>query len=242
VRRRISTEDRRIAHVTVPEQFNGPPASANGGYTCGLVAAAIGPSATVSLTQPTPLDVPLTRRRDDDGVVRLRHGDLTLAEGRPAGPSLEVPEPPAFEEAVRAAHSFVGGRPGHHAYPTCFVCGPLRDDGLFIFPGPVGEDGLLASPWLPTPQLASNGCVDPLYVWAALDCPSGFACIPLGSRTLLATMAATIDAPVHPGESYVVTGWPIASEGRKHRAGSAIHDAAGRRVAVAESLWITLRG
>jgi hypothetical protein len=46
---------------------------------------------------------------------------------------------------------------------------------------------------------------------------------------------------VHPGEAYVVTAWPIGSEGRKHRAGSAIHDAGGRRIAVAEALWITLR-
>jgi hypothetical protein len=126
-------------------------------------------------------------------------------------------------------------------YPTCFVCGPLRDDGLFIFPGPTGDDGLLASPWLPTEHLASDGVVDPLFVWCALDCPSGFACIPLGARTLLATMTATIHASVRPGNAYIVTGWPIASEGRKHRAGSAIHDSGGRRVAVAESLWITLR-
>ena len=33
--------------VTIPARFNGPPGTANGGYACGLVAAAIGASAGV---------------------------------------------------------------------------------------------------------------------------------------------------------------------------------------------------
>jgi hypothetical protein len=52
-------------------------------------------------------------------------------------------------------------------------------------------------------------------------------------------MTATLEAPVYAGRPYVVTAWPIAVEGRKHRAGSAIHDEDGRRVAVAEALWIS---
>jgi hypothetical protein len=52
---------------------------------------------------------------------------------------------------------------------------------------------------------------------------------------------AAVEAPVHAGASCVVTAWPLGSEGRKHRAGSAIHDAAGRRAARAEALSIILR-
>ena len=228
--------------VTIPQRFNGPPDSANGGYACGLVAAAIGSSANVRLLAPPPLEVPMTRRRAEDGTVRLLHGDAPIAEGRPASPTVEVPATPTLAAAERAARSFVGRRVEQHAFPSCFVCGPQREaDGLRIFPGPSGDDGLLACPWLPSADLATDGIVDPIFVWAALDCPSGFACMPLGTRTVLASMTATLEAPVYPDHAYVVTAWPIASEGRKHRAGSAIHDQDGQRVAVAEALWITMR-
>jgi hypothetical protein len=231
-----------IDQVTIPGRFNGPPASANGGYACGLVAEAVGSSATVRLAQPPPLDMPLTRRRDETGTVHLLHGRSMLAEGRAARPSDAVPAPPSFAEATRAAHAFPGRRTGRHPFPGCFVCGPLREaDGLRVFPGPAGADGLLAAPWTPAEELATDGIVDPVFVWAALDCPSGFACMPPGSQTVLATMTASLEAPVHAGRPYVVTAWRIASEGRKHRAGSAIHDEDGRRVAFAEALWITLK-
>jgi hypothetical protein len=216
--------------MIIASRFNGPPGSANGGYACGLFSEALGGGFEVTLLVPPPLDTQLDIVGDE-----LRHGDVVVARARRAAHSdAEVQEPVSLAEAEAASKRYAGFE--HHAYPTCFTCGPARDDGLGIFAGPVeGRDGLVAAPWTPEPG------VRPEIVWAALDCPSGFACIPLGSRTLLATMAATIDAPVHPGKSYVVTGWPIASEGRKHRAGSAIHDSDGRRVAVAESLWITLR-
>ncbi|MDQ6822578.1 MAG: hypothetical protein M3076_19965 [Actinomycetota bacterium] len=55
-------------------------------------------------------------------------------------------------------------------------------------------------------------------------------------------MTATLQAPAHADRAYIVTAWPISSEGRKHRAGSAIHDTGGKPVAFAEALWITLRG
>ena len=143
--------------------------------------------------------------------------------------------------ATRAAESYAGRRPEHHPFPGCFVCGPQREaDGLRIFPGPAGDDGLLACASVPAADLARDGVVDPRFVWAALDCPSGFACMPPGRSTVLASMTAALEAPVHPGRTYVATAWPIASEGRKHRASSALHAEDGSRVAVAEALWITL--
>jgi hypothetical protein len=224
--------------VVIAARFNGPPGTANGGYACGVVAGAIGPDATVRLMHPPPLGVPLTRRRDEDGVVRLLAGQTTIAEGRVGRPAVETPPSPSPAEAARAA----GRAPEHHPFPTCFVCGPLRrDDGLGILPGPVGVNGLLACPWRPGADLASDGVVDPRFVWAALDCPSGFACMPPGTRAVLASMTATIDGTLEPGSEYVVSAWPTGGEGRKHRAGSAIHDAQGRRVALAETLWITPR-
>src|SRR4051794_35006238 len=227
--------------LTIPARFNGPPGSANGGYACGVVAAAGGPHARVRVMQPPPLDTPLERDRDTDGVVRLRAGDTTIAEGRVASPGIDAPDPPSLAAAARAAEGYAGRDPAQHPFPTCFVCGPLHGDGLRIFPGPTGDDGVLACVWRPGADLAVDGVVDPRFVWAALDCPSGFACMPPATRTVLATMTAALEAPVMPESDYIVSAWPIAGEGRKHRAGSAVHDVDGRCVAIAEALWITLR-
>jgi hypothetical protein len=231
--------------IIIPTRFNGPPASANGGYAAGVVADPIGPSATVRLLAPPPLGVPLTRMRADDGTVRLLHGADAVAEGRPGrADALASPEPPRPDAVARGTEVYVGFRPENAAYATCFVCGPAREaDGLRIFAGPAGEDGLLAANWTPDPALARDGVVDARFVWSALDCPSGYACMPPGSLSVLGTMTATLEAPVHAGRPYVVTAWPIAHDGRKHRAGSALHEADGerRRVAVADTLWITPR-
>ena|SRR5215217_1806300 len=230
-----------VEHVTIPARFNGPPTTANGGYACGLVAAAIGASATVRLVAPPPLDVPLQRRRED-GVVRLVDGETVIAEGRPGEPSAEVRTPPSLDAAARASEGYAWRDPEHHVFPSCFVCGPLRRaDGLRIYPGPIGADGAIACTWTPADDLAVDGVVDPRFVWSALDCPSGLACMPPGRQSVLASMTAAIGAPVHAGRPCVVTAWPVGSQGRKHRAVSALHDAEGGLVARAEALWITLR-
>jgi hypothetical protein len=224
-----------VETVTIPGRFNGPPATANGGYACGVVADALGSSARVSLRHPPPLDVPL-ERWCEGGEVRLLDGGVLIADGRVARPAVSVPPPPAFEEAARAAERFVGAQ----EFPTCFVCGVERaGDGLGLRPGPL--NGGFACPWTPGEALARGGVVDSRFVWSALDCPSGYACMPEDSWTVLASMTATLEAPLFPGRRYVVTAWPLASHGRKHWAGAAIHEAAGPRVAVAQSLWITAR-
>jgi hypothetical protein len=227
--------------VTIPARVNGPPGSANGGYACGLVAAAIGPAATVRLVAPPPLDVPLLRTREPDGSVRLERERETIATGHAARPSAHAPLIPTRDVAARASERYAGRDPHRHPFPTCFVCGPLREDGLRIFPGPAGDDGVLACVWRPGEDLSAGDVIDPCFVWAALDCPSGFACMPPGSASVLATMTASLEAPVRPGHEYVITAWPISSEGRKHRGGATITDAAGAQVATAEALWITLR-
>jgi hypothetical protein len=123
--------------VTFAGRFNGPPGSGNGGYACGLVAAAIGPAARVSLFLPPPLDVPLTRERAEGGTFRLVMGDATVAEGHPSHPGAVTPAPPSLDVATRAARDFAGHDPGKHPFSSCFVCGPLRAaDGLRVFPGP----------------------------------------------------------------------------------------------------------
>ena len=77
--------DLGIDWVIIDRRFNGPPNSANGGYTCGLVGTAVdAPSVRVSLRKPPPLNVPLLRHREDDGSVSLLGGDDLIATGVPA--------------------------------------------------------------------------------------------------------------------------------------------------------------
>ena len=227
--------------VVIGRRFNGPPTSANGGYACGVVAEAIGPAARVSLRAPPPLDVPLTWEREGD-ATKLLDGDALIAEGVADAPTVEPAGAPTLAEAQAAAERYPGRDPEVHLFPTCFVCGPLRrEDGLRIFPGPVAGSDLLACPWTPGPDLASaDGNVAPVFVWAALDCPSGFACMPPDKTSVLASMTGELRGPVEPGREYVMVAYKLGSEGRKHRAVSAVHDENGSCLAIAEALWITI--
>jgi hypothetical protein len=58
---------------------------------------------------------------------------------------------------------------------------------------------------------------------------------------VLGTLAAHVGAAVNVGETYVVLGWCIQSEGRKHHAASAITNASGDLIATATSVWFTVR-
>jgi hypothetical protein len=212
--------------VIIPSRFNGPPQSANGGYACGLLSEALGGGFEVTLRRPPPLGVDLELVGNE-----LRDGDVVIADARRAHIAFEAPEAVSVAAAEAASKRFAGF--GHHAYPTCFTCGPERTDGLGIFADPVEErNGLVAAPW--TPQEAR-----PEIVWAALDCPSGWAVDDFAREgVLLGRMAASIRAMPTVGEPHVVLGWPVAEDGRKREAGSALYTAAGEPIAVARSSWI----
>jgi hypothetical protein len=222
--------------VIIARRFNGPPNSANGGYTCGLVGTAVdAPSVRVSLHKPPPLEVPLLRRREDDGSVSLLRGDDLIATAGPAAVHAHAPPAPTVEEAEIATRGYVGS--AHHRFPTCFACGTAREDGLRIYAGHVGDGPLIASPWTPQSD-------DPLFVWAVLDCPSAYAIESVDHRDQIVVLASlTLELRQRPrgGERHVIAAWPVGSEGRKHRSASALYDAAGRVLAVADSLWIELR-
>ena len=65
------------------------------------------------------------------------------------------------------------------------------------------------------------------FVWAALDCPGYFAVQEAAGLALLGRMGVVIHHPVPVEEPLIVQGWAIGSDGRKHRAGTALHDASG---------------
>lgn len=221
--------------MIVPGRFNGPPDSGNGGYTCGLVAGLLGGTAEVTLRLPPPLDRELEVVRDD-GRVEIRDGERLVAEAEPVELDVEVPAPISVAEAERASTKYAGF--DHHAYDTCFVCGPNRADGLRVYAGPVeGRDGIVASPWTPPEG------VGPELVWAALDCPSGWAVDDFQREgVLLGRMATAIDRLPTPGEPHVVIGWRVGEEGRKRFAGSALLTADGDVLARSRSTWIVATG
>lgn len=227
--------------VVVDRRFRGPPDSGNGGYVAGLLAAPLGRSgATVTLTRPPPLGVPLRRERAGD-VVRLLDGEVVIGTATRSDVVVAVPPPPTMADAEAAAARFTGLR--HHIFPDCFVCGPERPagDGLRIFAGAAGEQ--VASSWRPDGNLADErGLVRPEFLWAALDCPGYFAAEAAAGLAVLGRMEAAIHVDVAPATRLVVTGWALGSEGRKHRVGTALHDEAGRLVAAATAIWVTLRG
>jgi hypothetical protein len=227
-----------VEELVIDPRFNGPAGSANGGYTCGLVAQALGEGdAEATLRRPPPLGRPLRVERAD-GRLDVLDGNERVAEAVPTELTLDVPHAPSFAEAEQAAAAYPGFE--RHAFPTCFVCGPDREpgDGLRIFAGPV-RDGLVASPWIPDESLAVEGEVAPEFVWAALDCPGAFA-VGFSARgeTVLGRFAAHVDSVPAVGEQCVVAGWPLGEEGRKLYAGTALYGEDGRVLGRARATWI----
>ena len=80
----------------------------------------------------------------------------------------------------------------------------------------------------------------PDFLWAALDCPGYWSVEASAGLALLGRMTARLTTDVAIGETLVVSGWAIASEGRKHHVGTALHQADGTLVACARSTWITV--
>jgi hypothetical protein len=230
--------------VVIDRRFRGPPDSAHGGYSCGLLATRVeGPCAAVSLRLPPPLERPLEMSGDGGETVRLLDGERLVAEASPADLQLEVPAAVSLEQADRASAACEWT--DRHPFPGCFGCGPERsqDEAVAIQMGPVAGSDLFAAPWTPLAEFAGeDGAVAPNYVWAALDCPTAAPAVLISAPpSVLARLTARLLAPVQPALPHTVVAWLLAHEGRKHRAAAAIHGPDGELCAYSEGLWIELR-
>ena len=237
------------AELIIPARFNGPARSGNGGFVAGTLAEHLshGERRTVEVTlrRPPPLDTLLTVMTDD-GTAVLSDGGEPVAEGRLVDLDLGTVDAVLPE----VAESSMLGYPGfdHHPFPTCFACGPEREegDGLRIFPGPVaGERGNVAALWVPRPGHAeATDLVDGVQrcgfgiTWAALDCVGGWSEDLVGRPCVLGRMTLRVDAWPVVGEQHVVVGRHRGIDGRKSSTASTMYDADGRVVATARHIWI----
>jgi hypothetical protein len=220
--------------VTIARRYRGPLDSANGGYAAGLLGARLGDAAEVTLRLPPPLERPLAVRRAGDRLLLLDE-DLLIAEAAPGDPALQAPAPPTPAEAQAASEGV--GAFGPPQFAECFVCG-VREDGtgLGIHPGPLpGGDGLVATTWT-----ASD--VTPEVVWASIDCPGAYAVGETGrGEPVLGRMTARVERLPEDGEPCIVVGWPLAEDGRKLHAGTALYSRDGEVLALARQVWILPR-
>lgn len=217
--------------MIIDSRFNGPPGTGNGGYSAGLFATAQparpGRAVEVTLRRPPPLGVPL---KADDGEVRDAAGEL-VAEVREIEPFTAIV--PAVSAAEARAVS--AGYPGftEHPFPTCYVCGPQRPDGLRIFPGATA-DGRTAAPFLVPHD------VDARTVWAALDCPGGWSIITPGRPYVMGRMAAVVSAVPEPGDECVVVGMTVEASGRKALVNSTLYGPVGDVLGYARATWLAI--
>ncbi len=226
--------------IRIDGRFCGPPNSGNGGYVCGCLAKHMNSSATaIRLRVPPPLATALEVRSSETGVT-LFDGDVVVAEARPVELSIDTPRPPSFDEAKTASQGYPGFT--SHWFPSCFVCGPDRDegDGLRIFPGPIEGSDRLACPWVPDPSLASaTGSVSPEFLWAALDCPGAFAFpMPKDGAVLLGELRVELLGEVAAGERRVLVAWELDHRGRKHHTATALFGESGTCRGFGLGTWI----
>jgi hypothetical protein len=218
-----------VPFVSIDRKFRGPSGSANGGYTCGVLASFMHGPAEVTLRLPPPLERPLEVVAD--GALELRDGEAVVAVASPADVQLDIPDP-ISSDAAGAAALPRGDR--ESVFPECFVCGWAREDGMRIYAGPVEGRDLVAATWVPRDDLIS-----PEFIWAALDCPGAYA-VEFGQRgnPVLGRLTARVEHLPHPGERCVVMGWPLGEDGRKLYAGTAVFGEDGRILGSARATWI----
>jgi hypothetical protein len=214
--------------MQIPARYNGPPTSGNGGWSAGAFAVASGATGVleVTLRQPPPLDTPITA-----GEMSFFAPDGSLIASVAVTDSAGEPVPPvSHDDAVVASKGYPGFL--DHPFPTCYVCGPERPDGLRLFPGPL-PDGRAAAPWLVPADVRAE------TMWAALDCPGGWSTALSGDRPyLLGRMAAVVDALPEPGSACVVVGRADEASGRKAFTSSTVYGPDGARLATARATWI----
>jgi len=230
------------------------------------------PPVRVRLSAPPPLETPMVVTRDGEVATATAGGRVvaaaTLLDDAEAAAALQPVPPVAADVAAAAAAGYRGLR--DHPFPECFSCGTARapGDGLRLFPGPVdGVDAVVAAAWTPHESLADEpvegpadgqgdaevegevegevagrGRVPVPVLWAALDCPGGWAVDLTGRPMVLGTMTAWVGERPRIGEPLVVVGRVLDVSDRTARTATTLYRATsrgtGRALAVAAHVWV----
>lgn len=234
----------QVDEVAVPGHVHGYPEVAFGGYVAGVLAKrSEHKTLRVDFRSKVPLETPLTLTPTRDGGQALTAADGTLlAETTAAELTLDPPAAPSWSEAKAITAAALASE--RRGITNCYGCGsgcaPGR--GLLLFPSDADHLDLIVAAWVPDPLLGTDeGLLPTETVWAALDCPGGWASMrqpgtSFGSVT--AALTATQLQPIHAGGEYISYAWPISRDGRKCTVGVALATADGEPCALAEALWI----
>ncbi len=206
-----------------------------------MVAKALGGAVECTLRKPVPLDVLLQIESRSAGAVLL-YGEELILEAVPVEVAVD-PAAPISLEAATVAMASSPALDARHPFPTCFVCGPDRkaQDGLRIFPAPVDGGKLHAATWFPAAEFGdSQQLVKPEFLWAALDCPTGFAAgFPMMGKLVTGRLAVEQRRPVAVDVGCLLLSWPLGVEGRKHFSAACLYQDQ-KPCAVARATWIRL--
>lgn len=231
--------------ITIDPIYNGPPDSAHGGVAAGRMAELVDPlGARVRLHAPPPIATLMTGAESGDGAIEVTADGQPIAAVRALDAPLDVEHFPRLDPHVveQAEQDFLDhwGR-GQHPFPTCFGCGPGRDDGhgMELRSGAAPDHDVHAAAWIPE----IDGTVPSWLVWAALDCPSGFpAFVGMAPDRARVTgeFAVEIRQPVPGGGAYQILSHVTGSSGRKTTTAAAIVDEEGSNLVVATAIWIEI--
>lgn len=223
--------------ITIDRRFRGPLGMTNGGLAAGVLAEKLDGPTRVRLERPVPYSTPL--RAQGRGENRqLLNGDIAVAVASPvteefSAPAFVAPDMIRDQPRWELAEAF---------YEECFVCGRPAPDGLGIELRRIGARHA-AAVWTPAECDAIREATVPTrFLWAALDCPGGYAALaPSMTLGLLGSLAVDIRIRPNSTQELVVVGEGGQVDGRKFEARTAIYTTDGEVVAAGTATWIALR-
>jgi len=232
-----------MEQTIIPAQFNGPERSGNGGYVCGMIADRLSGDSgvrTSSLRTPPPLDLPLTWEAGEDSVSLIEPPSTVVGTAVPGEFTADVLPCPTPEQAENGLAAY----PGFHNHPfdRCFTCGTKREpgDGLRLFTGPIG-DSKVAAPWTAHENFGGpDGRINVPVMWAALDCPGGWAADFAKQPMVLGRMTSEVLRRPLVGEPCLSVGGLQRTEGRKFFTNTALYTVEGELLGRAEQIWISI--
>ncbi len=114
---------------------------------------------------------------------------------------------------------------------------------MFLYTGFVAGSEYKADTWTP-----AEGETDEWWVWAAVDCPSGWGTMAVGTTApvlapmVLGELSLHIAKSPEVGVEYQVVARPADHDGRKRRSDVALVAPDGENIARGQSTWIELAG